>query len=50
MEEVVESRLVTRFNNKWEAAHGPLRILRPSGEENWDAGAGLQPLGTRRYQ
>ena len=23
MEEVVESRLVTRFNNKWEAAHGP---------------------------
>jgi hypothetical protein len=23
MEEVIESRLVTRFNNKWEAAHGP---------------------------
>ena len=47
MEEVIESRLVTRFNNKWEAAHG-LRILRPPGRRELDrAGASLQPLGSR---
>ena len=35
MEEVIESRLVTRFNNKWEAAHGPFESYDHLGEENW---------------
>lgn len=35
MEEVVESRLVTRFDGKWDAAHGPFESYDHLGEENW---------------
>ena len=47
MEEVIESRLVTRFNNKWEAAHGPSNPTITWGRELDRAGASLQPLGSR---
>ena len=35
MEETIESRLVTRFDGKWEAAHGPFESYDHLGEENW---------------
>lgn len=35
MEQEVESRLVTRFDGKWEAEHGPFESYDHLGEENW---------------
>ncbi|MBZ6071675.1 cupin domain-containing protein [Aeromonas schubertii] len=35
MEQEVESRLVTRFDGKWDASHGPFEAYDHLGEENW---------------
>lgn len=35
MEEEVESRLVTHYNGKWDAAHGPFESYDHLGDENW---------------
>lgn len=35
MEQEVESRLVTRFDGKWHAEHGPFEAYDHLGEENW---------------